>query len=221
MNAPVQPINEQSLEQAKQIIRDGGLIVLPTDTVYGIACDPFNEQAIRRIYEAKQRPAFKALQILVADVSNLAKLGLELPAPLDRLAAQFLPGAFSPIAVASSDDCKLCTLSHTPSGQLTQGIRVPNSAQCLQTLRAVGPVACSSANRSGEESAQSVEQAVEAFGDSVDLYLDGGPTAGHIASTVVEADPTATDGIRIVREGRIPAVVVRKALHVNGGSLGA
>lgn len=216
----VRTVDSESLEQARDIIQSGGLVVLPTDTVYGIACDPRNAEAIGRIYQAKGRPKYKALQILVASVDDIEPLGLYLPAPLNRLAAQLLPGAFSPIGVAK-DDCTLETLSRTPQGARTQGIRVPNSAVCLHILRAVGPVACSSANRSGQQSAQSVEEAVEAFGDSVELYLDGGATKGHLASTVVAADPLGRDGIAVLREGVIPESVIRRAVHMNGGALGA
>jgi len=147
-------------------------------------------------------------------------LGLDLPSPLNRLAAQFLPGAFSPIAVAR-EDCTLATVSATPQGRRTQGIRVPNSALTLRILNELGPLAASSANRSGDESAQTVEEAVQACGDDVQLYLDGGPTQGHVASTVVAADPHERDGIVILREGVIPQPVVRKAVHMNGGGLGA
>ncbi|WEV71975.1 L-threonylcarbamoyladenylate synthase [Bifidobacterium sp. ESL0790] len=213
-------INDENLAKAKEIVAGGGLVVLPTDTVYGIACDPFNERAISRIYEAKQRPRYKALQILLASVDDLDKLGLYLPVPLNRLAAAFLPGPFSPIAVAKADS-KLCTLRREQNGARTQGVRVPNSNECLKTLRATGPLACSSANRSGQESAQTVEEAVAAFGDDVDLYLDGGATGGHVASTVVAADATERDGISIVREGVISEKTIREALHINGGSLGA
>jgi len=103
----------------------------------------------------------------------------------------------------------------------TQGIRIPNSALCLAILKATGPLAASSANRSGDESAQTVQEAVDAFGSEVDLYLDGGPTQGHVSSTVVKADPYARDGIEILREGVIAQNVIRKALHLNGGGLGA
>ena len=66
-----------------------------------------------------------------------------------------------------------------------------------------------------------MDEAVEAFGNQIDLYLDGGPTQGHISSTVVKADPYARDGIEILREGVIPQSMIRKALHLNGGGLGA
>ncbi len=198
--------DEESFAQAKQIMARGGLVVMPTDTVYGIVCDPCNPEAIARIYEAKGRPQYKALQVIMASVDDLDALGLELPAPLNRLAAQFLPGAFSPIAVA---------------GVRTQGIRVPNSATALAMLRVTGPVAASSANRSGEQSAHCVQEAVDALGDAIDLYINGGATAGHVASTVVAADPYGLDGIEILREGVIPAAVIRRAIHLNGGGLGA
>ena len=203
--------DEESFAQAKQIMVRGGLVVMPTDTVYGIVCDPCNPEAIARIYEAKGRPQYKALQVIMASVDDLGALGLELPAPLNRLAAQFLPGAFSPLA----------TVRVAANGARTQGIRVPNSATALAMLRVTGPVAASSANRSGEQSAHCVQEAVESLGDAIDLYIDGGATAGHVASTVVAADPHGRDGIEILREGVIPAAVIRRAIHLNGGGLGA
>lgn len=78
-------INEESLQMAAQIINEGGVIVVPTDTVYGVACDPFNEAAVAKIYELKRRPRTKALQILMSGVEDLEKLGLYLPSPLDIL----------------------------------------------------------------------------------------------------------------------------------------
>ena len=216
----VRAITDESLAQAAAIVRDGGVIVIPTDTVYGVACDPRNAEAIRRIYQAKHRPQFKALQVLLASVDDIDALGLELPAPLNRLAAAFMPGAFSPIAVARPD-CTLATVRKSPTGTMTQGIRIPNSTASLRILRATGPLAASSANRSGNESAQTVEEAMAALGDGVDLYLDGGATPGHVASTVVEADPHARDGITILHEGVISQNTVRQALHINGGGLGA
>lgn len=214
-------VTDESLALASRIVNEGGLVVIPTDTVYGVACDPRNTDAISHIYELKRRPRYKALQVLLASIDQLDELGLDLPSPLNRLSAAFLPGAFSPIAVARPD-CTLATLADTGDGRPgTQGIRIPNSALCLSILRATGPLAASSANRSGEESAQSVEEAMRAFGGDVDLYLDGGPTPGHVSSTVVKADPYGRDGIEILREGVIAQSMIRKALHLNGGGLGA
>jgi len=214
-------VNDESLARAVEIIHDGGLVVIPTDTVYGVACDPRNIEAIRKVFAAKQRPKYKSLQVLLPSIESMEKLHLTLPVPLNRLAAMFMPGAFSPIAEAE-DDCSLATLRHDPTtGKATQGVRIPNSAVALRILRATGPLAATSANRSGDESAQTVQEAVDAFGSEVDLYLDGGPTQGHVSSTVVKADPYARDGIEILREGVIAQNVIRKALHLNGGGLGA
>ena len=212
-------VNDESLARAVEIIHDGGLVVIPTDTVYGVACDPRNIEAIRKVFAAKQRPKYKSLQVLLPSIESMEKLHLTLPVPLNRLAAMFMPGAFSPIA---EDDCSLATLRHDPTtGKATQGVRIPNSAVALRILRATGPLAATSANRSGEESAQTVQEAADALGDAVDLYLDGGATPGHVSSTVVAADPHERDGIAILREGVIRELVIRKALTLNGGALGA
>ena len=147
-------VNDESLARAVEIIHDGGLVVIPTDTVYGVACDPRNIEAIRKVFAAKQRPKYKSLQVLLPSIESMEKLHLTLPVPLNRLAAMFMPGAFSPIAEAE-DDCSLATLRHDPTtGKATQGVRIPNSAVALRILRATGPLAATSANRSGEESAQ-------------------------------------------------------------------
>ncbi|MFP1715317.1 threonylcarbamoyl-AMP synthase [Bifidobacteriaceae bacterium GH005] len=220
-------INEESLQMAAQIINEGGVIVVPTDTVYGVACDPFNEAAVAKIYELKRRPRTKALQILMNGVEDLEKLGLYLPSPLDILGKKFLPGGYSPIARAKKDSVasKLATLCKTNETdektqetettqaiESTQGVRVPDCPELMQILRVTGPLAASSANRSGNESADSVEEAFEAFGNEIPLYLNAGPTRSHVASTVVGADSSDKDGIVILREGVISECEIRNAL---------
>lgn len=212
-------INEESLQLAAQIINAGGVIVVPTDTVYGVACDPFNEDAVAKIYQLKRRPRTKALQILMSSVSDLEKLGLYLPSPLDVLAEKFLPGGYSPIARARKDSVatRLATLCKADESseqnkiqaEATQGVRVPDCPELMQILRVTGPLAASSANRSGNESADSVEEAVAAFGDEIPLYLNAGPTRSHVASTVVGADASDKDGIVILREGVISEEQIR------------
>lgn len=215
-------INEESLQMAAQIINEGGVIVVPTDTVYGVACDPFNEAAVAKIYELKRRPRTKALQILMSGVGDLEKLGLYLPSPLDILGKKFLPGGYSPIARAKKDSvasnlATLCKTNETDAQndaktQATQGVRVPDCPELMQILRVTGPLAASSANRSGNESADSVEEAFAAFGNEIPLYLNAGPTCSHVASTVVGADSSDKDGIVILREGVISESEIRNAL---------
>lgn len=220
-------INEESLQMAAQIINEGGVIVVPTDTVYGVACDPFNEAAVAKIYELKRRPRTKALQILMSGVKDLEKLGLYLPSSLDILGKKFLPGGYSPIALAkkgsvASNLATLCKTNETDektqatqateAAEATQGVRVPDCPELMQILRVTGPLAASSANRSGNESADSVEEAFAAFGNEIPLYLNAGPTRSHVASTVVGADPNDKDGIVILREGVISESEIRNAL---------
>lgn len=208
-------INEESLQLAAQIINAAGVIVVPTDTVYGVACDPFNEAAVAKIYQLKRRPRTKALQILMSSVSDLEKLGLYLPNPLDVLAEKFLPGGYSPIARAKKNSVatRLATLckadESSEQSQATQGVRVPDCPELMKILRVTGPLAASSANRSGNESADSVEEAFAAFGDEIPLYLNAGPTRSHVASTVVGADARDKDGIVILREGVISEEQIR------------
>ncbi|MBF9314700.1 threonylcarbamoyl-AMP synthase [Bifidobacteriaceae bacterium NR002] len=215
-------ISEESLQMAAQIINEGGVIVVPTDTVYGVACDPFNEAAVAKIYELKRRPRTKALQILMSGVEDLEKLGLYLPSPLDILGKKFLPGGYSPIARAKKDSvasnlATLCktneTDAQTQATEATQGVRVPDCPELMQILRVTGPLAASSANRSGNESADSVEEAFAAFGNEIPLYLNAGPTRSHVASTVVGADSNDEDGIVILREGVISEREIREALR--------
>ncbi|RFD80338.1 translation factor Sua5 [Gardnerella vaginalis] len=223
-------ISEESLQMAAQIINEGGVIVVPTDTVYGVACDPFNEAAVAKIYELKRRPRTKALQILMSGVGDLEKLGLYLPSPLDILAKKFLPGGYSPIARAkkgsiASNLATLCKMNEndaqndaqtdaqTQETEATQGVRVPDCPELMQILRVTGPLAASSANRSGNESADSVEEAFAAFGNEIPLYLNAGPTRSHVASTVVGADSNDEDGIVILREGVISEGEIREALR--------
>ena len=118
-------VNDESLARAVEIIHDGGLVVIPTDTVYGVACDPRNIEAIRKVFAAKQRPKYKSLQVLLPSIESMEKLHLTLPVPLNRLAVMFMPGAFSPIAEAE-DDCSLATLRHDPTtGKATQACASP------------------------------------------------------------------------------------------------
>lgn len=207
----VRALSQETLELAVELVRRGEIIVIPTDTVYGVACDPFNEKAIEKIFQAKRRPHTKALQVLLPSVDSIAALSLNLPEPLDVLSRSFLPGAFSPICVAQGD-CRLVTV-HDDGSSRTQGVRVPDFEASRLVLQATGPLAASSANRSGLPSAQTVQDAFAQLGDSVSLYIDAGPTPGPVASTVVSASETDDDGIKILRIGVIPEAVVRQTLH--------
>lgn len=200
----IRRIDEESIALAAALIRRGELVVIPTDTVYGVAADPTNPDAVARIFAAKRRPAQKAVQVLLPSLDDLPRFGLSLPAPLDELARALCPGGFSPICIAEPG-CPFATVRIAEDERFprTQGVRIPDSAASRAILEATGPLATSSANRSGDASAQTVEEAAEELGDAVALYLDGGPTPGPVSSTVASANPDSEDGIAILREGVI------------------
>lgn len=212
-------IDATTLERARSIIDAGGVLVVPTDTVYGVACSPFNDLAIERIFDLKHRPRAKSIQVLLPSLDALPDLGLKLPDPLDRLSRALLPGAFSPITLAEpASPLKTVRVETAEDGSTfhTQAIRVPDSAALHEILMVLGPLAATSANLSGQASATSAAEASAALGEGVDFYFDAGPTPGPVASTVVAADSTAEDGIAILREGVIPAARIHKI--VAGGS---
>lgn len=151
-------VNDESLARAVEIIHDGGLVVIPTDTVYGVACDPRNIEAIRKVFATKQRPKYKSLPGVAAVNRKHGEAASDLAGAAQPSGRHVHAGRFSPIAEAE-DDCSLATLRHDPTtGKATQGVRIPNSAVALRILRATGPLAATSANRSGEESAQTVRK---------------------------------------------------------------
>lgn len=205
----IRPIDDESIALAAMLVREGELVVIPTDTVYGVAADPTNPQAIAKIFSAKHRSAEKSVQVLLPSLDELERFGLSIPAPLDTLARAFCPGGFSPICEADAS-CPFATVRIDDGAAFarTQGVRVPDSTAAQRILAACGPLATSSANLSGEPSACTAQDAARSLGDAVALYLDGGPTPGACASTVAAADPTAEDGVRILREGTVPAEAV-------------
>ena len=200
----IRKIGEESIALAAELIGRGELVVIPTDTVYGVAADPTNPDAVARIFAAKRRPTQKAVQVLLPSLDDLPRFGLSLPAPLDKLARALCPGGFSPICIAEpATPIHTLRVAEGERFPRTQGVRIPDSAASLAILEAAGPLATSSANRSGDASAQTIAEAAEKLGDAVALYLDGGPTPGPVSSTVAAADPDAEDGIAILREGVI------------------
>lgn len=205
----IRPVDEESIALAAALLRAGELVVVPTDTVYGVAADPANPAAVAKIFQAKRRPAEKSVQVLLPSLDALEGYGLSLPAPLGALARALCPGGFSPICTAGRE-CPFATVRIDEGARLprTQGVRVPDSETAQRILAACGPLATSSANLSGEASPCTAQQAAASLGDAVALYLDGGPTPGPTASTVAAADPSAEGGVRIIREGTVPAATV-------------
>jgi L-threonylcarbamoyladenylate synthase len=198
------PINDPgAIPAAVKIIQEGGLIAFPTDTVYGVAADPFNAKALQKIYAAKQRPDEKALPALIGGLEQLGQLVGTVDHSVYKVALTFWPGALTLILPKRADVPE--ELSPYP----TIGIRMPNLAFTLALLKQTGPLATTSANRSGASNPTTAEDVLDQLGSEIDLVLDGGPTAGSMASTVV--DLTEPE-IKILREGPISLAEIQKCI---------
>lgn len=184
----------QAIPTAKRIVQDGGLIAFPTDTIYGVAADPFNPRAIQRIFSAKERPEEKALPVLIGELEQLDTLVLHVDERLHRVAAAFWPGALTLVLP------KAPKVPQELTPYPTIGVRMPNLAFTLQLLKDTGPLATTSANISGGPNPVDAASVMAQLGGRIDLILDGGPTPGPTASTV--ADLSGPE-IQILRVGPI------------------
>jgi L-threonylcarbamoyladenylate synthase len=176
------------IARAAKLLRDGELVAFPTDTVYGIGCRTGDDAALSRIYEAKRRDPEKAVPWLIG---SMAAIGSKFRADdrAARLAERFWPGAVTLVLPASD-------------GSATQAFRVPAHDVALALLAATGPLAVTSANRSGEPETLDADDVSIAFADSDEpsAILDGGRVPGGVASSVVDlSGPVA----RLLREGAV------------------
>ena len=175
-------------------LRAGRLLIIPTDTVYGIAADPRVPGALERIYAAKQRDRDKPVPFLAADLDAIKAYGAAIDPIGERLAAAFWPGPLTLIL---------------PCGAGTEGFRVPAHAVTLALLRAAGGLLrVTSANISGARDALTADDAIAALGNHCAAALDAGPSPGGVPSTVIRIDNGA---ISIIREGVISGNSLRKA----------
>jgi L-threonylcarbamoyladenylate synthase len=193
-----------ALAAALRELRAGRLVVLPTDTVYGVGALAFDEQAVRSIYEAKGRSEEKAIPILLGDASDLEKVTAFLPPMAQRLGNRFWPGPLTLIVPKHPD------LPSAVSATNTVGVRVPDHPFARSLLNASGPMAVTSANRSGEPSPCTTEEALQQLDGRIALIVDAGRTPGGIPSTVIDctgAEP------RVLRAGPLTIDEIRAALQ--------
>ncbi|HEX3426503.1 MAG TPA: L-threonylcarbamoyladenylate synthase [Acidimicrobiales bacterium] len=184
-----------AIDAAVAILRAGGIVGVPTDTVYGLAADPFRAGATDRLFKAKRRPRTFELPVLVADVAQALDLATTVPAVAKRLMARFWPGALTVVLPRRPD-----LNADLGSDDATIGLRCPDHPVPIALCRAVGPIATTSANRHGEDPASTAAEVAEQMGSSVELVLDAGTCAGS-PSTVVDC---TGEEPRLLREGRLP-----------------
>jgi len=185
------------LEQAATALRRGELVAFPTDTVYGVGCDPRNAKAISRLYVAKQRPEGMAIPVLLASAEAAGKVARCLPQGFRQLAARFWPGGLTiVVSRQSSVPPVLC------AGGDTIAVRLPDHPVPRALAQALGGcLAATSANRSGDPPAVDAEAARQALEGQVAVLLDGGHSPLGVASSVVDLTSVPP---RVLRAGQTP-----------------
>jgi tRNA threonylcarbamoyl adenosine modification protein (Sua5/YciO/YrdC/YwlC family) len=192
------------LDAAAAAIADGELVLLPTDTVYGVAADAFTPEAVTALLAAKNRGRAMPVPVLIGEASTLGGLVLEPPEVATKLAQAFWPGGLTLV------------VEHVPSlawdlgdAEGTVAVRLPDDDLARDLLRRTGPLAVSSANRSGRPAATTAQEAAEQLGEHAAVVLDGGPRASSGASTIVDCTgPTP----RVLRVGAIPVERLREVV---------
>lgn len=204
---------------ARSAIGRGALVVIPTDTVYGLAADAFNPEAVQKLLDAKGRGRQSPPPVLIPGIPTLDALAQDVPEPVRALVAEFWPGGLTVVLTAQSS--LVWDLGET---QGTVALRMPRNQVALDLLAETGPLAVSSANTSGLPSAIDVIGAEEMLGISVAVYLDGGVAgldyepigdrAGDTSSTIVDATGFATNGgkLVIVRNGVISRAAIEAVI---------
>ncbi|MGH2475254.1 MAG: L-threonylcarbamoyladenylate synthase [Candidatus Limnocylindrales bacterium] len=193
--------------EAVTVLRAGGVVALPTDTVYGIAVARTSPGGIERLFAAKRRPPDKGIVLLLDDASQAAQAGAMTPAA-EALAAACWPGGLTVIVPQRPDVPWPAVLT---GGDPTIGLRVPDHDAPRSLARALGPLPTTSANVSGLPEATDAADIVAQLGEAVDLVLDGGPAAGGPASTVVDCTGDTPVILRVgaVRPEEIAAILGR------------
>jgi len=193
------------LEYAARFIRRGEVVGIPTDTLYGLAADPFNLAAVERVFRVKGRTESKALPILIDSMERARMLARELPEVFYRLAKAFWPGALT-VIVAASDRLPLKVTGN--SGRIA--LRWPRQPVACKLIEVAGtPLTGTSANLSGFDPCTSAQQVAEQLGERLPLILDAGETERAVASTIVDV---RGEDYRMVREGAISEEAILHAL---------
>jgi L-threonylcarbamoyladenylate synthase len=204
MNTIIIPADSsETIPQAFEILKNGGLVAFPTDTVYGLGALAFDDKAIESIYTAKDRPIEKAIPVLMAEIMDIKKVASEVSNLTRRIASRFWPGPLTCIVP------KLPTLPEIVSATDTIAVRIPDHMVARMLLRRTDPLAVTSANISGQPSPTTAEEVYAQLNGRIPLIIDGGKTPGGIPSTLVDC---TTNELKIVREGPISLEEIKSKL---------
>jgi len=197
---------EDLIARAARILQNDGVIGYPTETVYGIGSNIFSSEAVRRIYQLKQRDQSKALIVIAADVLQISDLVSDIPEAAERLMENFWPGPLTLIFNASVEFQESAFRKAK-----TVAIRIPDSPLCLSLIKTCGfPIVSTSANISGEQPATTAQEVISAFGQQLDLIIDGGLSPSRVPSTVVDVTRSP---VRIVRDSSISRLEIDTVLE--------
>ncbi len=190
------PANSETIARAAELLRGGGLIAFPTETVYGVGANALDASAVARIFAVKGRPASNPIIVHVADTSLVSTVAADWPDVAARLAAKFWPGPLTLVLPRRVD-----VPDEVTAGGPTVAVRVPAHPVALALLRGAGvPVAAPSANRSSALSPTTAQHVLQSLGGLVDMILDGGSCPGGIESTVVDVTSLP---VRLLRPGLV------------------
>jgi L-threonylcarbamoyladenylate synthase len=185
------------IAQAVQLLRKGGIVAFPTDTVYGVGAHGLLPAAVERLYVAKRRPPDKAIPLLIAGVEALSQVAVDVPDVAYELAARYWPGALTLVLRRAAQVPDAVT-----SGGETVAVRAPDHSVTQALIAALGaPLAATSANLSGEPAPDTPEGVLAQLDGRIDLLLDGGICPGGVASTVLDLTVTP---LAILRVGGVP-----------------
>jgi len=192
-----------AVEHAGDVLKHGGLVAFPTDTVYGLAALPFKGEYVEGLFSAKGRNNSRAIAILIGDYADLKRVVDHFDETSTRLAQRFWPGPLTLVVP------KLAGLPEVLSQDGTIGVRMPDHPVALALLRQVGPLAVTSANISGQDNANTAEEVYRQLNGRVHLIIDGGRSSGGVPSTVVS---WVSSSMTILREGPISLDSIEAAL---------
>jgi L-threonylcarbamoyladenylate synthase len=192
-----------ALRHSVDVLRHGGLVAFPTDTIYGLASLPFQSEFVERLFTAKGRNSNRAIAVLIGKLDDLPLITRDISENARRLAEQFWPGPLTMVVP------KNLRLPDVLSQNDSVGVRMPDHPIALALLRLIGPLAVTSANRSGMDNTNTAEEVKAQLSGRIHLILDGGRSPGGVPSTVV--DCTGPE-LAILRPGPISLEMMQKAL---------
>ena len=202
---------EAAIEAAAQAVQRGGLVVLPTDTVYGIGADAFDHAAVQALLDAKGRGREMPPPVLISAATTLAALATKVPSYVDALTEAFWPGPLT--LVCEQQPSLTWDLGETRG---TVAVRMPDHEVALALLERTGPLAVSSANLSGLPAATEADAADGMLGDSVEVVLDGGPSPKREASTILDV---RGERPRLLRPGALSVADLNAVLEPLGAAV--